>query len=93
MREFDSNTVLKRTELPGNFIDDELVLFNHKSGKYFGTGPVGAEIWRFLAEPRSFDEVCNHLLQLFDVDQTTCKTQVTSYMSDLMDNGIVTITD
>lgn len=90
MVELGGESVIRRAELPGSRIDDEMVFFNPVAGNYYGTGPVGAEIWEFLEKPRSFTEICSHLLEKFEVDQTTCETQLKSFISEMLNEGIVT---
>ncbi|NQY14315.1 MAG: PqqD family protein [Henriciella sp.] len=89
MTEISSDLVIKRTDLAGSQIDSEMVFFNQNTGKYFATGPVGAEIWEYLTIPRTVSQICDHLLEKFEVDRTTCETQVQKFVGDLLNSGIV----
>ena len=89
MTEITSNLVIKRTDLTGSQIDNEMVFFNQNTGKYFATGSVGTEIWEYLTVPRSVSQICDHLLEKFEVDRTTCETQVRKFVRDLIEGGIV----
>lgn len=84
-----NETVLERAALPGSQVDNEMVFFNHETGSYFATGPVGAEIWSFLGTPRTFQDVCEHLTVKFDVDHETCVNQVGEFLSDMINEGIL----
>jgi hypothetical protein len=90
MTEINSDLVIQRTDLAGSQIDNEMVFFNQNTGKYFATGPVGAEIWEYLTMPRSIGQICDHLLTKFEVDRATCETEVRSFVGDLIEGGIVT---
>lgn len=81
-------TTLQRTDLPGSQIDEELVFFNQKTGKYYGTGPIGAQIWNFIESPKSVAEICDHLLEKFDVDRETCENHVVDFASEMIAGGI-----
>lgn len=89
MVEINADLVIKRTDLAGSQIDNEMVFFNQNTGKYFATGPVGAEIWEYLTVPRSISQICDHLLAKFEVDRSTCETQVQKFVGDLIEGGIV----
>lgn len=89
MIKVDMDLVVKRSEIPGSKIDDEFVFFNRETGSYYGTGPVGANIWDFLEMPKSINEICEHLLSIYDVDRAKCESQVNKFISDMIDAGIV----
>ena len=91
MNTISSDLVIRRTELTGSEIDDEMVFFNHETGKYFATGPVGSTIWQFLDAPKSISEVCEFLLDKYEVDRSTCETQVQRFVGELIDGGIVVV--
>ncbi|MDJ0922050.1 MAG: PqqD family peptide modification chaperone [Henriciella sp.] len=89
MVELETGSIIRRAELPGSRVDDEMVFFNPVAGNYYGTGPVGAEIWDFLETPRSLSEICDHLLAKFEVDRQTCEAQLRSFISEMLNEGIV----
>lgn len=86
----NSNSVIQRTDLTGSQIDSEMVFFNHNTGKYFGTGPVGADIWAYVDSPKSISEICDYLLETYDIDRETCETQVQKFVREMIAGGIVT---
>lgn len=89
MRNETDEMMISRADLPGNKIDDEMVFFNQQKGRYFGTGPVGTVIWEFIDTPRSISEIYDHLLKMFDIDRSTCEAQVSKFISELLEEGIV----
>lgn len=89
MTEIDSEKIIKRANIHGSKIGDELVFFNHEAGKYYGTGAVGAEIWDILEKPTSFSQICDQLLEKFDVDRDTCETHVGEFISEMLKSGIL----
>jgi hypothetical protein len=90
MSAIKADTTIRRVELAGSRIDDEMVFFDQEAGKYYATGSVGADIWEFLDAPRSFAAICDHLLDLYDVDHATCEAQVRGFLSQLLDARMVT---
>lgn len=89
MIEVSAELVLSRAHIPGSKIDDELVFFNQENGKYYGTGPVGAEIWDVLEVPKSFAEICDHLLEKYDVSRDDCERDVGNFVRDMLAGGIL----
>jgi hypothetical protein len=70
-------------------VDGELVMMHIDKGTYYGLDPVAARIYQALAEPKSVGEVCELMLQKFEVDPDTCRTEVLSFSQDLLSEGIV----
>lgn len=72
-------------------VGGELVLFDPSAGQYFGSGEVGARIWRHLAEGLSVEEVSAALTDEFDVDEMECRDDVTAFVAALLENALVTV--
>jgi len=54
-------------------VDGEMVLMNVNSGEYFGLDEISSNIWRLIDGTRTFNNVISELLQLYEVDEATCK--------------------
>lgn len=65
-------------------VDEEVVMANLATGKYFGLDPVGTRIWHLLAQPQTVGDLCAHLLTLFDVDAVTCRQEVQALLEALV---------
>lgn len=89
MNEIKADTAFKRLELPGTRIQDELVLFDHNSGKYFATGPVGADVWDLLTERRTLAELCERLLADYTIDSATCEREVRQFLAEMLAAGVI----
>lgn len=92
MVDITANTRFRRVELPGSRIDCEMVFFDQNAGKYYATGPVGADIWDFIDSERFFSEICEHLLELYQVDRPSCEAQSKAFLSQLQEAGLVVAT-
>lgn len=84
MTQMESATIFRRVELPGSRIDHEIVLFDQQAGRYYATGEIGANIWEFLQIPRTFGEICSHLLESYDVDADTCRSGVQEFLTQML---------
>ena len=70
-------------------VKDDLVFFDETAGQYFATGSVGADIWELIEEPRSLRDICAELMERYEVDETTCLTDVQRFAEELLGAGLV----
>lgn len=84
-----TDSIFQRTDLLASRIQEELVLFDPNIGKYFSTGPVGADIWEYLSSPKSTTQIIEHLLSKYEISQITCEMEVSSFIEQLLAAGLV----
>ena len=70
-------------------IHDEIVMVNITQGNYFGLNSVGSDIWELLKEPYSIEELCEKLMNEYDIDKDACLRDVNSFIEELIKNDIV----
>ncbi|MFD4817503.1 lasso peptide biosynthesis PqqD family chaperone [Peribacillus butanolivorans] len=81
---------------PGNIVSDmdgEKVMLSVQKGKYYNLGELGGEIWELMKEPITIDELVKTLQSQYDVAQTECEEQVTDFINQLLEHGLVKIED
>ena len=71
--------------------DDKLVL-DLKSGRYFGTGPVGAFIWDRLDGEHDLDAIARATAAHFGVELETATTDLVEFVTELVENGLAQVT-
>jgi hypothetical protein len=52
---------------------------------------VGAHVWELLAQPRSVQEIEQRLLDEYDVDSETCRSQVRTLLTNLYEIGLIEV--
>ena len=57
----------------------------------FVLNAVGEHIWGLLNGTRTVGGVCSGVVEGFDIDDQTARTDVAEFLADLMDAGLVTI--
>lgn len=72
-------------------IDGEIVLLHLDSGTYFGLNAVGAEIWNYIREEKSLEDIQDYLLARYDVPRARCETEVRALLSSLAAQDLITI--
>lgn len=86
------SSVLSRNEkMLANEIGAEAVMMDTEKGKYFGMNGTGSHIWKQLAQPMTFGELCEKLAVDFDVASLTCEEQTRPFIQELIEENIILI--
>lgn len=70
-------------------IGDDVVALHIARGQCFGMANVTADVWRLLSEERSLDELCAQLLEEYDIDEDTCRTEVGQLIDVMTNEGLI----
>jgi hypothetical protein len=70
-------------------IDDEVAMLNIEKGTCYGLNKVGSKIWEMLEAPRRVSDICEILLQKFEVERSLCERQVLDLLEELRAEGMV----
>ncbi|MBD1209255.1 MAG: PqqD family protein [Ignavibacteria bacterium] len=81
-----------RADVQGSRLGDEIVFFDDRVGKYFATGPVGADIWDMLDSPMNLETICAKLLAAYEIEEDTCRLQVFAFLEKMTELKLVSVT-
>ena len=70
-------------------VGDEAVILHLGSGTYFGLDAVGARIWQLMGEGKSLDEICDVVLDEYEVSREDLERDITSLIKDLLAQDLV----
>lgn len=70
-------------------LEGEAVLLNLASGMYFGLDAIGTRVWQLLGEHQTLQAVFDHMLQEFEVDDPTLRSDLVALVDRLMEHGLV----
>lgn len=70
-------------------IDDEMVALEPRKGSCFGFNSVATTVWRYLAVPRTADELKAHLLAEYEVGEESCETELRELLDDFEAKGLI----
>lgn len=70
-------------------VNGEIVALHIERGQCYGLNGVASRIWAMLAEPTTLDEVCTTLVEEYDVDPATCRSEVSALLDDLRSEGLI----
>jgi hypothetical protein len=90
--EQDDTRFRLRTEgLNWREIDGEVVVLDVEQSHYLNLNPTGSVMWLMLADGTTASELVERLIQEFDVDTQTARTDVTAFLASCRENGLLAI--
>ena len=72
-------------------IEGQVVITHVEKGSYIGLEGVGNRIWDLLGEPVRVDEICDVLLEEYDVQPAQCREEVLAFIDKLESNGLIQV--
>lgn len=72
-------------------VDNEIVMANINTDKYYGLNSVGTQIWQLLDRPKCLAEICDVLVERYDVERETCQSEVGVLVEKLVDAQILEV--
>ena len=70
----------------------ETVILNHNKGAYYGLDEVGVLVWDTLEKgPQTIDSLCEAVVDEYDIDKETCKSDIDVLLKDLISERLVEI--
>ena len=70
-------------------VGDETVILHLGSGTYFGLDPVGARIWQLMGEGKTLAEICQVMLDEYDVSREDLKRDTMILIQDLLARDLI----
>ena len=68
---------------------DEMMLMNLETGDYIGLNEVSADIFRLAEKKASVEQIINHLLQHYNVEEDVCRVQVLSCIENMLEKELL----
>lgn len=77
------NVYRRNPEVFGTTIDGEEVIMSVKHGQYYGLEGVGLRVWELIEEPRSFEQLVDHIQEEFEVELEICEKDLVAFLSEM----------
>lgn len=74
-------------------MDGETVMMHIQSGKYYNLGEVGGKIWSMMQSPVALEEIVQRLMEEYEIEQDTCRQQVSTFLVRLHGEGLIQTTE
>jgi hypothetical protein len=72
-------------------LEGEVVILNLATATYFGLEGVGNDIWRYLAEHRSTDNLVETLCGAYDVAPNELQRDLDRFIGELSEKGLIKV--
>jgi hypothetical protein len=72
-------------------LGEEAAILHIRSGVYYGLDPVGAHVWKLLAQPRSVRDLQAAILEEYDVEPEKCESDLVMLLQRLHAEGLIEI--
>ena len=70
-------------------VDDEMMLIDINTGRYFGLDVIGSRIWSRLQSPTSIADITAGLRQQFKGDPAQIERDALAFVTTLLDRGLI----
>jgi len=82
-----------RVSVPSNVLvrvlDQESVLLNLNTERYFGLDAVGTRMWHLVTSAPSVESACAQLMDEFDVNPQILRSNLSDLLDHLNENGLI----
>ncbi len=79
----------RNPDLPYQKILEEVLIVAPRERKVHRLNEVAAHVWLTLEQPRSFDDLARSVTEVFNVDEKTAKKDLTAFVTELKEKGLV----
>jgi Coenzyme PQQ synthesis protein D (PqqD) len=84
-----TTTVKQSTNQVSCNLNGEVAILNLNSTLYFGLEEVGAYIWQAMEKPAKVSDLCQQVLEHFDVGEEECQADILKLVQRLDDAGLI----
>lgn len=86
-----TTSIARNPDLISTDMDGDTVMMSIERGEYFGIGGVGSRVWEILAEPKTLAAIIETICAEYEVDPTTCQTDMHKFVGELLKGGLVSV--
>lgn len=87
----DAATIVAAPQQVSTQNDDEIVILDPASGRYYSLEGVGAYIWSLIQEPRPVAEIRAAIEREYEAPSDRIARDLQNILSDLRDAGLVEV--
>jgi hypothetical protein len=69
----------------------EVAILNLKNSVYYGLDPVAASVWSLIQKPKTFAEIRDALLDIYEVDGAQLESDLQVLLGQLSEQGLIDI--
>jgi hypothetical protein len=85
------STIVASQEQVASKIDEEVAILGLKKGIYYSLDSVGVFVWDYIQQPHTLTEVCEAVMQEYDVEKAQCEQDMIEFFTDLLQHELVEV--
>ena len=70
-------------------LQDEVVILNVKTGKYYNLNPVGSRIWELIEQPASVNLIVDAIMNEYNVERERCLQDISNILQSMQGAGLI----
>jgi hypothetical protein len=74
-------------------LEGETAILGLAKGTYYGLDSIGAKVWTLLQQPKSVAEICDAVLQEYEVEPECCHQDMLALLERLRTEGLIEVRD
>ena len=71
--------------------EGDTILLGADMQNYFGLNSVATRVWELAESLKSVGDICDVLVEEFEVEAATCESEVVALIGELLENSLVEI--
>jgi len=88
-----NSRVARSEEVLTSEVDGEVVMMSVERGTYSGLDAIASEIWGLLENPRRVSEICDRMMERYDVERGQCERDVLAFLNDLASDDTIRVVE
>jgi Coenzyme PQQ synthesis protein D (PqqD) len=72
-------------------MEGEIAILSLANGIYYGLDLIGAQVWTLLQEPRSVAEICDAIIEEYEVEPESCHRDLLALLERLWSEGLIDV--
>lgn len=84
-----SHKVTIPAQVMARTVGEETVILDLATGTYFGLDPVGARMWQLMSEGKTLAEICDTMLDEYEVSREELERDTVRLAQDLEAHGLI----
>ncbi|MFL0801142.1 MAG: lasso peptide biosynthesis PqqD family chaperone [Agarilytica sp.] len=88
-----SSIVRRNENIVDAVIDGETVMMSIENGQYYGLDNIASHIWQLVEKPMTIDDICQSLLEEYNVNPEQCESDVIAFLGDLTKSDVVLLSN
>lgn len=80
---------LRREDLTWQELDDETIVLDLRSSKYFVINRTGTQLWRLLAREATADDLTAELVAVYGLSSAVARAQADEFIDGLRRSGLL----